>query len=1361
MQALLHVSCLLLTLLAPMIAATSSAQALQSSAAANPRGTGGVSASTDGHQKLRAAIIMSKGPQQAKQAMSGSEGISGESLGVSSSAMRQQPFSATLAGASNPNNPAQRQGLQRSLQPPKQVTGGSVQAGLFGKTAAITSMQKSKQPQDSAPEQRANMKVSFQKLSSGNDAQQASVEPNPALDHSQFSKIGHGSPFERVADLTQSTWEDGARVIPSILDKQPALPAANDKAQQPLGAHTAKASVDGDVLFGNVPSSLFKDGRTPPSSKHLDWGRPEGGPLIQQNVVGSLSEASESSAHGASALEAAAVSGPRAQRPFEQVADLTSSSWQNGHRVIPGIAKLPHEPAVVRPLPSRTSAEKDRKHLMPAAAAWGGISDTSPRMISLQDLYTGSPTNATNASAEMSRAAIPPPPGQRSLKGRKEVEFHALNISNTPGVSAVPTLAEKSFNLSLHEASSSSAVTHAGSPAGGQSMNESSPEEKPQLPGRLMLAGGDDLLSSAASAAGSRARGYPSPPTPPAAAQFGAASGHSPPASATAAAFPGLVNPSTSPSALSGSAALLKMLAPFFNPPYAQRIPAAPGTAAGEPQPQAQAPPVTSSAQFVIPASPVRMPTSPPSSAKASSPAAAPPAPMDDGVRAGPGSALRDAPATAPGPSKSVNGHGALASVSAPHASPAVVPTPAPSTAHIPAIAAAQAPELLAAVLAVGPAPTPALHPLQTSHHTAAAPTPAPAHLPAVAAMQAPPAAAPTAAPTPAAAAARAPEPVKLLQSTAEVSPAPSTAPAAASPAAAAPAAVPVEMPPAAAMSAPHAAPINSISSVIRMAGSRVDGSTQDALAGALTQYFGASGSPVPSVSTQSALPGRHLRKLLDVQALDTGITLQSNVSSPEDLSEQLAGAVGSGHLEQSLRERGQNISSLQLISIDGLPYIQVPPPDSAIHELPVPAPAPVRLQPPFPAPAQAPQALNTPPLSGPAPAPLGAFASAPAATPDAPGPTPFDRVVQQALPNSAPAPPPFANTPPQAPLVSKPRPADPGSAGPVASPSASSMAPAGQVNEGVNPGAPASAPGPSSSGLPEAHKQGSNHTGAIVGGIVGGIVAASLMGLLLCCWLRRSCRSSRGPSQGFFTPCAHDSSSADTSSSGNQQSRPAHTKTTLAKWVWPAAAPAAASLAPLPSTAVPAPAAEVTYRNPLAPTLRPIRTSLPPKTGDLHNVPQRPTKLLGPTGVKGSSSAASESGFWWWNGAFRPPGHASASDGKRMKIVQSSGDPAVNPHAAAVLDGHRLPTASGGWLRRLTRPRGDCGQERGKCACQVMMESGDQYPTGWFTNIYRGRLESNGKCKMCQAQRNACNHWLRDVEAAHRADPEDSSDVS
>ncbi|KAK9858001.1 hypothetical protein WJX84_000261 [Apatococcus fuscideae] len=227
-----------------------------------------------------------------------------------------------------------------------------------------------------------------------------------------------------------------------------------------------------------------------------------------------------------------------------------------------------------------------------------------------------------------------------------------------------------------------------------------------------MLAGGDDLLSSAASAAGSRARGYPSPPTPPAAAQFGAASGHSPPASATAAAFPGLVNPSTSPSALSGSAALLKMLAPFFNPPYAQRIPAAPGTAAGEPQPQAQAPPVTSSAQFVIPASP-------------------------------------------------------------------------------------------------------------------------------------------------------------------------------------------------------------------------------DALAGALTQYFGASGSPVPSVSTQSALPGRHLRKLLDVQALDTGITLQSNVSSPEDLSEQLAGAVGSGHLEQSLRERGQNISSLQLISIDGLPYIQVPPPDIPFTGLP------------------------------------------------------------------------------------------------------------------------------------------------------------------------------------------------------------------------------------------------------------------------------------------------------------------------------------------------------------------------------------------------------------------------------------------
>ena len=68
---------------------------------------------------------------------------------------------------------------------------------------------------------------------------------------------------------------------------------------------------------------------------------------------------------------------------------------------------------------------------------------------------------------------------------------------------------------------------------------------------------------------------------------------------------------------------------------------------------------------------------------------------------------------------------------------------------------------------------------------------------------------------------------------------------------------------------------------------------------------------------------------VLGMQALNTGITLQSNVSSPQDLSDQLAGAVQSGNLEPALQESGHNVSSLQLISVNGLPYIQVSPPFS------------------------------------------------------------------------------------------------------------------------------------------------------------------------------------------------------------------------------------------------------------------------------------------------------------------------------------------------------------------------------------------------------------------------------------------------
>ena len=64
------------------------------------------------------------------------------------------------------------------------------------------------------------------------------------------------------------------------------------------------------------------------------------------------------------------------------------------------------------------------------------------------------------------------------------------------------------------------------------------------------------------------------------------------------------------------------------------------------------------------------------------------------------------------------------------------------------------------------------------------------------------------------------------------------------------------------------------------------------------------------------------------MQALDSGITLQSNTSSPEDLTKQLTGAVESGGLQQGLRQSGHDISSLQLVSINGLPYIQVPPPN-------------------------------------------------------------------------------------------------------------------------------------------------------------------------------------------------------------------------------------------------------------------------------------------------------------------------------------------------------------------------------------------------------------------------------------------------
>ena len=74
------------------------------------------------------------------------------------------------------------------------------------------------------------------------------------------------------------------------------------------------------------------------------------------------------------------------------------------------------------------------------------------------------------------------------------------------------------------------------------------------------------------------------------------------------------------------------------------------------------------------------------------------------------------------------------------------------------------------------------------------------------------------------------------------------------------------------------------------------------------------------------------------------------------------------------------------------------------------------------------------------------------------------------------------------------------------------------------------------------------------------------------------------------------------------------------------------------------------------------------------------------------------------------------------------------------------------GRVRRLTRAR-DEPQE--KCACQVMLESGDLYPTGWFTEVYKGRLQPNGKCQMCRARQEACQEWLQGAEDAQKAGPE------
>ena len=54
------------------------------------------------------------------------------------------------------------------------------------------------------------------------------------------------------------------------------------------------------------------------------------------------------------------------------------------------------------------------------------------------------------------------------------------------------------------------------------------------------------------------------------------------------------------------------------------------------------------------------------------------------------------------------------------------------------------------------------------------------------------------------------------------------------------------------------------------------------------------------------------------VQTLDTGIELQSPTTSAADLKQRLSAAVGSGSLEQSMQRAGQNVSSLDLLSIDG-----------------------------------------------------------------------------------------------------------------------------------------------------------------------------------------------------------------------------------------------------------------------------------------------------------------------------------------------------------------------------------------------------------------------------------------------------------
>ena len=350
---------------------------------------------------------------------------------------QRQPSLPSMAEASNLNNSVQGQKLQTSKLLPEQqqqqqpMTNFSAARSL-GDSMAANNMQPPRQLASAQKPagQRVTLKLSFQKLDPGANAQHLNASPkaSKSLTLSRSHQSGHPYALKDVADLTDSTWRGGRRVIPGISDKQPALQVASKAAQQRLRPQPAQAGVHGETLFGGMAFQGLKNSEAPPSSKQLDWGRPETGQLRDHQVQGSLPGAVDSSAN-----ESAALSSSRAQRPFEQVADLTLSSWENGHRVIPGITKLKHGPAVLRPIPTRPRPSKGQNPAMPAAAVWGGLSDHSPRMISLQDPYTGSQRDTVGAEVDSSQAASPQQPWQNDYTGSlRAVQSHEHRSAPNP-----------------------------------------------------------------------------------------------------------------------------------------------------------------------------------------------------------------------------------------------------------------------------------------------------------------------------------------------------------------------------------------------------------------------------------------------------------------------------------------------------------------------------------------------------------------------------------------------------------------------------------------------------------------------------------------------------------------------------------------------------------------------------------------------------------------------------------------------------------------------------------------------------------------------------------------------------------------